>query len=109
AVSALDVSVQAQTINLLQDLQEQFGLTYLFVAHDLSVVRHISDNIAVMYVGRVVEAGDVDTIFHAPVHPYTKALLQSVPRMHGQPTERLAIIDGMVPSRFNRPPGCSFH
>ncbi|MGO7338417.1 oligopeptide/dipeptide ABC transporter ATP-binding protein, partial [Rhizobium leguminosarum] len=62
-----------------------------------------------MYVGRVLEAGNVDTIFHAPVHPYTKALLQSLPRMHGQPTERLAIIDGMVPSRFNRPQGCSFH
>ncbi|MGO7418393.1 oligopeptide/dipeptide ABC transporter ATP-binding protein, partial [Rhizobium ruizarguesonis] len=68
----------------------------------------IADEVVVMYVGRVVESGNFDTIFHAPVHPYTKALLQSVPRMHGQPTERLAIIDVMVPSRFNRPQGCLF-
>jgi peptide/nickel transport system ATP-binding protein len=107
--TALDVTTQANILDLLASLQAEFGLSVLFVTHDLGVVAEIADEVVVMYVGRVVEAGNVDTIFHAPVHPYTKALLQSVPRMHGQPTERLAIIDGMVPSRFNRPQGCSFH
>ncbi|MBY5349939.1 ATP-binding cassette domain-containing protein [Rhizobium leguminosarum] len=111
AVSALDVSVQAQTINLLQDLQEQFGLTYLFVAHDLSVVRHISDNIAVMYVGRVVEKAPTEQIFSRPLHPYTEALLSAVPiadprmRRHGQRI-RLA---GEVADPAHPPPGCAFH
>ena len=111
AVSALDVSVQAQTINLLQDLQEQFGLTYLFVAHDLSVVRHISDNIAVMYVGRVVEKAPTAEIFAHPRHPYTEALLSAVPipdprlRRRGQRI-RLA---GEVADPANPPPGCPFH
>ncbi|MDR6820179.1 peptide/nickel transport system ATP-binding protein [Neorhizobium sp. 2083] len=111
AVSALDVSVQAQTINLLQDLQEQFGLTYLFVAHDLSVVRHISDNIAVMYVGRVVEKAPTELIFSRPLHPYTEALLSAVPiadprlRRHGTRI-RLA---GEVADPAHPPPGCPFH
>ena len=111
AVSALDVSVQAQTINLLQDLQEQFGLTYLFVAHDLSVVRHICDNIAVMYVGRVVEKAQTSEIFAHPRHPYTEALLSAVPvpdprlRRRGQRI-RLA---GEVADPANPPPGCPFH
>ena len=111
AVSALDVSVQAQTINLLQDLQEQFGLTYLFVAHDLSVVRHICDNIAVMYVGRVVEKAPTSEIFAHPRHPYTEALLSAVPvpdprlRRRGQRI-RLA---GEVADPANPPPGCPFH
>jgi oligopeptide/dipeptide ABC transporter ATP-binding protein len=111
AVSALDVSVQAQTINLLQDLQEQFGLTYLFVAHDLSVVRHICDNIAVMYVGRVVEKAPTGEIFAHPRHPYTEALLSAVPvpdprlRRRGQRI-RLA---GEVADPANPPPGCPFH
>jgi peptide/nickel transport system ATP-binding protein len=107
--TALDVATQANILDLLASLQADFGLSVLFVTHDLGVVAEIADEVVVMYVGRVVEAGDVDTIFHAPAHPYTKALLQSVPRMNGEPTERLAIIDGMVPSRFNRPQGCSFH
>ena len=111
AVSALDVSVQAQTINLLQDLQEQFGLTYLFVAHDLSVVRHICNNIAVMYVGRVVEKAPTSEIFAHPRHPYTEALLSAVPvpdprlRRRGQRI-RLA---GEVADPANPPPGCPFH
>jgi peptide/nickel transport system ATP-binding protein len=111
AVSALDVSVQAQTINLLQDLQERFGLTYLFVAHDLSVVRHISDNIAVMYVGRVVEKAPTEQIFSRPRHPYTEALLSAVPiadprlRRHGKRI-RLA---GEVADPAHPPPGCAFH
>jgi len=107
--TALDVTTQANILDLLASLQAEFGLSVLFVTHDLGVVAEIADEVVVMYVGRVVEAGDVDTIFHAPAHPYTKALLQSVPRMHGQPSERLAVIDGMVPSRFARPEGCSFH
>ncbi|GLQ08579.1 ABC transporter ATP-binding protein [Devosia yakushimensis] len=111
AVSALDVSVQAQTINLLQDLQERLGLTYLFVAHDLSVVRHISDNIAVMYVGRVVEKAPTAEIFSRPLHPYTEALLSAVPipdprlRRRGQRI-RLA---GEVADPANAPSGCAFH
>ncbi|MBY4610575.1 ATP-binding cassette domain-containing protein [Rhizobium sp. 9T] len=111
AVSALDVSVQAQTINLLQDLQEQFGLTYLFVAHDLSVVRHISDNIAVMYVGRVVEKAPTEQIFSRPRHPYTEALLSAVPiadprlRRHGK---RIPLA-GEVADPAHPPPGCAFH
>lgn len=107
--TALDVTTQANILDLLSSLQAEFGLSVLFVTHDLGVVAEIADEVVVMYLGRVVEAGDVDTIFHAPSHPYTKALLQSVPRMHGEPTERLAIIEGMVPSRFERPQGCSFH
>lgn len=111
AVSALDVSVQAQTINLLQDLQEQFGLTYLFVAHDLSVVRHISDNIAVMYVGRVVEKAPTAEIFSRPLHPYTEALLSAVPipdprlRRRGQRIR----LGGEVADPANAPSGCAFH
>jgi peptide/nickel transport system ATP-binding protein len=111
AVSALDVSVQAQTINLLQDLQEQFGLTYLFVAHDLSVVRHISNSIAVMYVGHVVEKAPTRQIFARPRHPYTEALLSAVPipdprlRRRGQRI-RLA---GEVADPANPPSGCPFH
>lgn len=111
AVSALDVSVQAQTINLLQDLQQRLGLTYLFVAHDLSVVRHISDSIAVMYVGRVVEKAPTAEIFARPRHPYTEALLSAVPipdprlRRRGQRI-RLA---GEVADPANPPSGCPFH
>jgi len=108
-VSALDVSIQAQILNLLVKLQGQFDLTYLFISHDLSVVRHISDRVAVMYLGRVVELAESDNLYNQPFHPYTEALMSAAPPSHPAKKKERIILEGDVPSPRNVPPGCSFH
>jgi len=108
-VSALDVSVQAQVLNLLQALQENLGLTYLFIAHDLSVVRHISDRVAVMYVGKIVELATVDQLFQAPAHPYSEALLSSVPTPNPKQKKKRTLLSGEIADPGNAPSGCAFH
>jgi oligopeptide transport system ATP-binding protein len=105
-VSALDVSIQAQILNLFRDLQEQFGLTYLFIAHDLSVIRHISDRVAVMYVGKIVETGPAAAIFEKPLHPYTKALLAAVPEADPVKPPPKLTLKGEVSTPIDPPPGC---
>ena len=108
-ISALDVSIQAQILNLMMDLQEEFHLTYLFIAHDLSVVKHISDRVAIMYLGKVFEIGDKKEIFDHPVHPYTEALFVSIPKLTEKTKENFVSLEGDVPDPIYLPSGCYFH
>ena len=108
-VSALDVSVQAKVINLLEDLQDKLGLSYIFISHDLSVVKHISDTVMVMYLGHTMELASKQEIFDEPLHPYTKALLDVIPRIRHERIQDKKILQGDVPSPTNPPAGCVFH
>jgi oligopeptide/dipeptide ABC transporter ATP-binding protein len=108
-VSALDVSVQSQVLNLMVRLQQEMDLTYVFISHDLSVVEHVSDAIAIMYLGRIVEKGPVDRIFERPAHPYTRALLQSIPDPNPRRQRKFLPVEGEAPSPVSPPPGCPFH
>jgi oligopeptide transport system ATP-binding protein len=109
AVSALDVSIQAQILNLLHDLREKLSLSYLFISHDLSVVRHICDRVVVLYLGKVMEVGSIDAIFNNPRHPYTQALLTAVPKEHPREKRKQILLKGEIPSPIHPPKGCPFH
>jgi len=109
AVSALDVSIQSQIINLLADLKEQSNLTYLFITHDLSVVKYISDRIGVMYLGNMVELANTQELFDHPLHPYTEALMAAIPTTDVEENRELRILEGDIPSPVNPPQGCKFH
>ncbi|MDG5469810.1 dipeptide ABC transporter ATP-binding protein [Deltaproteobacteria bacterium IMCC39524] len=108
-VSALDLSIQAQIVNLLKDLQEEFGLTYLFISHDLGIIEHVCDRVAVMYLGRIVEIATAEQLYHQPCHPYTEALLNAVPIPDPQRVREHQILSGEIPSPINPPTGCHFH
>ena len=108
-VSALDLSIQAQIVNLLNDLQEEFGLTYLFISHDLGIIEHVCDRVAVMYLGRIVEIATAEQLYHQPCHPYTEALLNAVPIPDPQRVRKHQILSGEIPSPINPPTGCHFH
>ncbi|HLZ38484.1 MAG TPA: oligopeptide/dipeptide ABC transporter ATP-binding protein, partial [Mycobacteriales bacterium] len=107
-VSALDVSVQAQILNLLKDIQDEYGMAYLFVSHDLRVIRHVSDTVAVMYLGKLMEVSPAEDLFRRPLHPYTRSLLAAVPMLGGAPREKI-VLRGEIPSPIAPPPGCRFH
>ncbi len=108
-ISALDVSIQSQIVNLLESLQEKFGLTFLFISHDLSVVKHMADRVGVMYLGKIVEEAPKKEFYSSPLHPYSQALLSAVPTMQTGPKKERIILKGDVPSPSNPPPGCTFH
>jgi peptide/nickel transport system ATP-binding protein len=107
--TALDVTTQAQILDLMRELQREFGMAIMIITHDLGVIAEMADDVVVMYLGRVVEQAPVDDIFHAPKHPYTQALLRSIPHIRSQSRTRLASITGAIPHPYNRPPGCTFH